>query len=103
MGFESRDYSRDGRYTASLSGWGMELTPVVKYLIMANVAVFLLQVFLTRPAAPRVPDFDVTWSEEEEADPETEPPVRKKHATKAEDRKRRERDAPRPERSWNRC
>ena len=93
MGFESRDYSRDGRYTASLSGWGMELTPVVKYLIMANVAVFLLQLFLTRPAAPRVPDFDVNWPEEEEADPETEPPVRKKHATKIDDRKRRERDA----------
>ena len=51
MGFESRDYSRDGRYTASLSGWGMDLTPVVKYLIIANVVVFLLQVILTRPAA----------------------------------------------------
>ena len=29
MGFESRDYSRDGSYTASLSAWGMDLTPVV--------------------------------------------------------------------------
>ena len=69
MGFESRDYSRDGRYTASLSGWGMELTPVVKYLIIVNVIVFVLQLFLTRPAVPRAADLDAIWTEEDEADP----------------------------------
>ena len=55
MGFESRDYARDGSYTASLSAWGMDLTPVVKYLVVANVVVFLLQLLLTRPAAAAIP------------------------------------------------
>ncbi len=49
MGLESRDYYRDGSYTKSLAGWGLEpLTPVVKYLIVTNVIVFLLQIFITR-------------------------------------------------------
>jgi membrane associated rhomboid family serine protease len=53
MGLENRDYFRDGSYTSSLAGWGMEpLTPVVKYLIIVNVAVLLLQIFLTHPADP---------------------------------------------------
>jgi membrane associated rhomboid family serine protease len=86
MGFESRDYARDGSYSASLSGWGMDLTPVVKYLILANVAVFLLQIFLTRPVAPRLPDFDGNWADDEEAVTETEPPARKKIETKPDDR-----------------
>jgi membrane associated rhomboid family serine protease len=48
MGLESRDYFRDGSYTDSLTGWGLHFTPVVKYLILANVVVFLLQIFITR-------------------------------------------------------
>jgi membrane associated rhomboid family serine protease len=49
VGLESRDYVRDGSYTSRLAGWGMEpFTPVVKYLIILNVIVFLLQIFVTR-------------------------------------------------------
>ncbi len=64
MGFQDRDYSRDGRYTSSLTPWNMDLTPVVKRLIIANVVVFLFQIFLTRPAAP-LPDFHVLEPDEE--------------------------------------
>jgi membrane associated rhomboid family serine protease len=53
MGFESRDYYRDGSYTDRITGLGLEFTPVVKYLIAVNVVVFLLQIFITRPAGPR--------------------------------------------------
>lgn len=94
MGFESRDYSRDGRYTASLSGWGTELTPVVKYLIIANVVVFVLQLVLTRPAP--LPNFDETWPDQEETAPDTEPPARQKNSIKPEDRQTRERNAQGP-------
>ncbi len=96
MGFESRDYARDGSYTASLSAWGMDLTPVVKYLVIANVVVFLLQLLLTRPAALQLPDFDGISPEHEETASETEPPeppVRKKNATRADERRRREQNA----------
>src|SRR3954449_13600005 len=49
MGLENREYYRDGSYTSRLAGWGIEpFTPVVKYLIIANVIIFLLQVFATR-------------------------------------------------------
>ena len=92
MGFESRDYSRDGRYTASLSGWGMELTPVVKYLIIVNVIVFVLQLFLTRPAVPRAPDLDAIWTDDEESDPDLDHPPEKKAIT-PEDHQKRERNA----------
>jgi membrane associated rhomboid family serine protease len=50
MGFEDRDYYRDGSYTGSFSGLGLDFTPVVKYLIIANVVVFLLQIFFVRKA-----------------------------------------------------
>jgi membrane associated rhomboid family serine protease len=53
MGFENRDYFRDGSYTDRISGLGLDFTPVVKYLIVANVVVFLLQIFLTRPPMAR--------------------------------------------------
>jgi membrane associated rhomboid family serine protease len=53
VGLESRDYVRDGSYTSRLAGWGMEpFTPVVKYLIILNVIVFLLQIFVTRTPEP---------------------------------------------------
>jgi membrane associated rhomboid family serine protease len=48
MGLENRDYFRDGSYTESLTGLGLDFTPVVKYLILANVAVFLLQIFFVQ-------------------------------------------------------
>jgi membrane associated rhomboid family serine protease len=93
MGFESRDYIRDGSYTASLSAWGMDLPPVVKYLIIANVAVFVLQLLLTRPVAPQRLDFDGIFPDDEEAAAETERPTRKKGATKPVDRQTREENA----------
>ena len=47
MGYQDRDY-----YQASTRGdrsWGMDsITPVVKYLIIANVAIYLAQIFVTR-------------------------------------------------------
>lgn len=44
MGIASRDYYRD----TTASSWAMGDTPVVKYLILINVAVFLLQIFSAR-------------------------------------------------------
>jgi membrane associated rhomboid family serine protease len=53
VGFESRDYNRDSDYTGALAGWGLDyISPVVKWLIVANVAVFLGQIFFTRPMTP---------------------------------------------------
>jgi membrane associated rhomboid family serine protease len=50
VGIESRDYNRDSDYTGALAGWGLDyISPVVKWLIVANVVVFLGQIFLTRP------------------------------------------------------
>src|SRR5947207_2652552 len=48
MGLENRDYFRDGSYSESLADWGVDFTPVVKYLIIVNVVIFLLQIFITR-------------------------------------------------------
>ncbi len=56
MGLENRDYVRDGSYTAALTGFGVSFTPVVKYLIIANVIVFLLQIFVVRTRLPVLPD-----------------------------------------------
>ena len=55
MGIEGRDYFRDGRYSASLGGWGFgssRLPPMVKFLLLANIVVFLLQIFITRDPRP---------------------------------------------------
>jgi Uncharacterized membrane protein (homolog of Drosophila rhomboid) len=49
MGFENRDYIREGDYTGTLAGWGLDyISPVVKWLIVANFIVWLLQIFITR-------------------------------------------------------
>jgi membrane associated rhomboid family serine protease len=58
MGLENRDYIRDGSYTASLADWGVDFTPVVKYLIIVNVVVFLLQIFVTRAVPFNLPGLD---------------------------------------------
>jgi membrane associated rhomboid family serine protease len=50
MGLENRDYYRESDYTGALSGWGLDyISPVVKWLIIVNVAVFVAQIFLVRP------------------------------------------------------
>jgi membrane associated rhomboid family serine protease len=51
MGYEGRDYFRDGSYTDSLNRddeGGRGGYPVVKWIIILNVAVFLGQLFITR-------------------------------------------------------
>jgi len=52
MGLYNRDYYRELPSSDGIFGG----TPVVKYLILANIVVFLLQIFLVRP--PRVPDLE---------------------------------------------
>ncbi len=110
MGYENRDYMRDGRYTEHVAGWGLEFTPVVKALILANVAVFLLQIFVTRRAPVEMPDFDAAFERQKAAyeqrraeakkhaeadgDPEEEPaPIdwekRKEEMRKAQEQARR--------------
>jgi len=85
MGLESRDYFRDGRYTDSLGGWGVHFTPVAKYLILANVAVFLLQIFVTRSAPPEWPEDFTGAIEREQAagEAEAESGKPRKHDPKA--------------------
>lgn len=67
MGLENREYYRDGSYTDRLTGFGLDFTPVVKYLILANVLVFLLQIFLTRPAP--LPEFPESFPGGVEGEP----------------------------------
>src|SRR3712207_3239136 len=51
MGLNDRDYYQESRYGDR--SWGLDtITPVVKYLIIANVAVFLAQIFITRQPSP---------------------------------------------------
>jgi membrane associated rhomboid family serine protease len=49
MGIENRDYTRDWDYSGSLAGWGFDyISPVVKWIIVANVVIFVLQILVTR-------------------------------------------------------
>lgn len=49
MGLYNRDYYRELHRASSRGEWGIPgLTPVVKYIIFANVIVFLLQIFFVR-------------------------------------------------------
>jgi hypothetical protein len=48
MGISSRDYYRAATVGGLPDGWG--ITPVVTWLIVANVVLFLLQVFVVRPS-----------------------------------------------------
>src|SRR5439155_4260942 len=56
MGVESRDYYRQrNSYDGAWGDWGLyHLTPVVKWIIIVNVVVFVLQLFVVRtdPVAP---------------------------------------------------
>jgi membrane associated rhomboid family serine protease len=84
MGIYTRDYYREWR----AGGWGLdELTPVVKYLIFANVAVFLLQIFFLRDAhyspldmlRKTNPELDKILTKAEEGDPKALETLKKKH------------------------
>src|SRR5260370_41738230 len=49
MGIESRDYYRRSHSGGAWADWGLyQMTPVVKYLIIANVVVFVLQLVWVR-------------------------------------------------------
>jgi membrane associated rhomboid family serine protease len=77
MGIYNRDYYRESR---SASGdWGLDgLTPVVKWLLLANVVVFLLQIFIVREVRTSPlemmrkfnPDLDRILAEKEKESPE---------------------------------
>jgi membrane associated rhomboid family serine protease len=86
MGIYDRSYYRDS--APSDGSWGIEgLTPIVKYLILANIAVFLLQIFfvrevrvspleMLRKADPRI---DKLLTEYEKKSPEEQAAMRKKY------------------------
>ena len=55
MGFENRDYTRDGSYTSGGKGEFMAGAPMCKKILIVTIAVFIAQIFFTRPAT--VADF----------------------------------------------
>ncbi len=67
MGIENRDYFRQSNdYSGQWGSWGSGLStwpPVVKFIIFANVVVFVAQIFLTR--APTINDLR-DWPTEDE-------------------------------------
>ena len=52
MGLYSRDYYRE----LTPSPWSFERAPVVKYLIIVNIVIFLLQILVVRP--PRMSELE---------------------------------------------
>src|SRR5262245_17561183 len=98
MGYENRDYFRDGSYTEAVAGWGVDFTPVVKGLIFVNVVVFLLQIFITRPATPQFPPqfggpFEGEVGDAEDDGPEAPPPAKKVDTEKQKEAMRKAREA----------
>ena len=55
MGYENRDYFRDGSYTRGGRGDFMSDAPMCKKILIVTAVVFLAQMFFTRPA--RVADY----------------------------------------------
>jgi len=55
MGYQNRDYFRDGSYTRSGSGDFMSDAPMSKKILIVTAIVFIAQMFFTRPA--RVADY----------------------------------------------
>jgi membrane associated rhomboid family serine protease len=87
MGIENRDYYRQSHSTGPWADWGFySITPVVKFLIIANIVVFLLQILVVRQE--RVSPLDVMRRRdrqldrlltEAENDPEAREVLRKKY------------------------
>ena len=50
MGFENREYARDGSYSRGGDSSFMADAPMCKRILVVTVIVFLAQIFLTRPA-----------------------------------------------------
>jgi len=66
MGFQDRDYTRESSYTQAAGGWGPGyISPVVKGLIVANVVVFILQIFAVRPFTEA--DRQALWDQQSES------------------------------------
>jgi membrane associated rhomboid family serine protease len=59
MGIENRDWYRATGYSGD---WTLESAPACKYLIIATVVVFVLQIFLVRPPTPD--ELRKTWRDE---------------------------------------
>ena len=88
MGIYNRDYFRDGKNNWSGASWGFySLTPVVKYLIIANVVIYLLQIFVVRDDRASIleqmrkqnPRFDEYLAQKEKDGPEAIDAVKKQH------------------------
>jgi membrane associated rhomboid family serine protease len=86
LGFYDRDYYRDSKRPGG--EWGLDnLTPAIKYLIIANVVVFLLQLLVVREVhrSPREtlrkfsPEVDKLLAKKEAEGPEALEKFRKKH------------------------
>ena len=71
MGLDNRDYARDGRYSNAVGGGsGFSSTPsIVKYLIGANILLYMLQFLITRPGTLEdfniPPEIEEVWTREE--------------------------------------
>ncbi len=67
MGFENRDYARDGSYTRGGKGDVMSDAPMCRNILVVTVVVFLAQMFFTRPAtvADYAPLFEQVQAETE--------------------------------------
>jgi len=50
MGYENREYFRDGSYTRGGSGDFMSDAPMCKKILIVTAVVFIAQIFFTRPA-----------------------------------------------------
>ncbi len=87
MGLENRDYYRDGKYTESLTSLGLDFTPVVKYLILANVVVFLLQIFFVHTKPLDVPEGIESVIAQLQAEEESSPKEAKGDRARAPDDK----------------
>jgi membrane associated rhomboid family serine protease len=86
MGIYNRDYYRE--WNKGTGSWGLDgLTPVVKFLLLANIAVFLLQIFVTRDVRLTPleimrqynPAFDKLLAEKEAEGPEAVEKLKKEY------------------------
>jgi membrane associated rhomboid family serine protease len=88
MGIYNRDYYRDWATGRAKTNWGLDgLTQGVKYLILLNIAVFLLQIFVVREVPlshlemmrQYDPQLDRLLTAKEEGDPEAEEALKERY------------------------
>src|SRR5258708_7171976 len=87
MGIENRDYYREAHAAGAWADWGVySVTPVVKFLIIANIVVFVLQIAVVREVRvspletlrKHNPELDRMLTETED-DPAAREALKKKH------------------------